>query len=43
MLEVESIDIHQRKKKNELEAMIEANPTHDKSEEALEKRKRGRS
>ena len=35
MLEVESIDIHQRK--NELEAMIEANPTHDKSEEALEK------
>lgn len=35
MLEVESIDIHQRK--NELEAMIEANPAHDKSEEALEK------
>lgn len=35
MLEVESIDIHQRK--NELEAMIEANPTHDKSQEALEK------
>ncbi|MDX8567803.1 hypothetical protein OZ668_07400 [Elizabethkingia sp. HX XZB] len=35
MLEVESIDIHQRK--NELEAMIEANPTHDKSEEALER------
>ncbi|MDV2448157.1 hypothetical protein CMU93_11665 [Elizabethkingia anophelis] len=35
MLEVESIDIHQRK--NELEAMIEANPTHDKSEEAFEK------
>ncbi|MCT3920063.1 hypothetical protein HZP98_10280 [Elizabethkingia anophelis] len=35
MLEVESIDIHQRK--NELEAMIEANPAHNKSEEALEK------
>ncbi|HIC8807404.1 TPA: hypothetical protein ACW71U_001348 [Elizabethkingia anophelis] len=35
MLEVESIDIHQRK--NEFEAMIEANPAHDKSEEALEK------
>ncbi|KAF5274464.1 hypothetical protein FQR65_LT17001 [Abscondita terminalis] len=37
MLEVESIDIHQRK--NELEAMIEANPTHDKSEEALKRKK----
>ncbi|WP_336664751.1 hypothetical protein [Elizabethkingia meningoseptica] len=41
ILTEESIDIHQRK--NELEAMIEANPTHDKSEEALEKEREVRA
>ncbi|MHA7608965.1 hypothetical protein ACV0BM_008930 [Elizabethkingia meningoseptica] len=41
ILTEESIEIHQRK--NELEAMIEANPTHDKSEEALEKEREVRA